>query len=72
MDILLIGNGFDLAHGLPTDYISFLEFCKKIIPIYEGSEGRPVFFYKKEFLSNWEINNEIKNILVNAYESRKK
>ena len=30
MDILLIGNGFDLAHGLPTTYGDFLEFSKRI------------------------------------------
>ncbi len=29
MDILVIGNGFDLAHGLPTRYIDFLEWIKK-------------------------------------------
>lgn len=28
MNILLIGNGFDLAHGLPTRYTDFLEFIK--------------------------------------------
>ena len=26
MNILVIGNGFDLAHGLPTKYGNFLEF----------------------------------------------
>lgn len=26
MNILLVGNGFDLAHGLPTDYMSFVKF----------------------------------------------
>ena len=26
MDILIIGNGFDLAHKLPTTYIDFLHF----------------------------------------------
>lgn len=29
MDILILGNGFDLAHGLPTKYVDFLEFIKK-------------------------------------------
>ena len=31
MNILVIGNGFDLAHGLPTKYSDFLNFliaCK--------------------------------------------
>lgn len=27
MDILIIGNGFDLAHGLPTKYTDFLQIC---------------------------------------------
>lgn len=27
MNILLIGNGFDLAHGLPTTYINFIDFA---------------------------------------------
>lgn len=30
MNILVIGNGFDLAHGLPTKYTHFLDFCKKL------------------------------------------
>lgn len=29
MDILILGNGFDLAHGLKTKYSDFLEYCKK-------------------------------------------
>ena len=28
--ILMIGNGFDLAHGLPTSYKNFLKFCEII------------------------------------------
>lgn len=30
MNILVIGNGFDLAHGLPTKYTDFLEVVKVI------------------------------------------
>lgn len=29
MKILMIGNGFDLEHYLPTKYTQFLEFVKK-------------------------------------------
>ena len=32
--ILLIGNGFDLAHGLPTSYSYFLDFCDKVSRIF--------------------------------------
>lgn len=28
MDLLIIGNGFDLAHGLRTSYRNFLEYCQ--------------------------------------------
>ena len=28
MNILILGNGFDLAHGLPTRYTDFLEYCR--------------------------------------------
>lgn len=30
MNILLLGNGFDLAHGLPTTYLDFISFLKRI------------------------------------------
>ncbi len=39
MNILVIGNGFDLAHGLPTKYQDFLEF---------------IAFFKKKFISNYD------------------
>ena len=31
MDILILGNGFDLAHGLDTKYVDFLNYCEKNI-----------------------------------------
>ena len=27
MNILILGNGFDLAHDLKTTYINFLNYC---------------------------------------------
>jgi len=29
MDILILGNGFDLAHGLKTKYSDFLKYCQE-------------------------------------------
>lgn len=29
MNILVLGNGFDLAHGLPTKYADFLETSRR-------------------------------------------
>lgn len=34
MNILVLGNGFDLAHGLPTTYPDFLGFCRMIKAVY--------------------------------------
>ena len=34
MNILILGNGFDLALGLPTKYTDFLEFAKVIEELY--------------------------------------
>lgn len=42
MNILVIGNGFDLAHGLPTKYGDFLEFVKvirQVIRIYNDEDS---------------------------------
>lgn len=35
MNILVLGNGFDLAHGLPTKYTDFLDWLKDISEIKE-------------------------------------
>ena len=35
MNIIVIGNGFDLAHGLPTKYTDFLEFVKVLNNVLE-------------------------------------
>lgn len=45
MNILLIGNGFDLAHGLPTSYkdflffIEYVEYCHNLKELGEGKMG---------------------------------
>lgn len=56
MDILVIGNGFDLAHGLPTKYTDFLEWIK----------AEYVYFYdlKRE---GAEIVKEISQCISNEY-----
>ena len=30
MNILIIGNGFDIAHGLKTSYMEFLQYCDEL------------------------------------------
>lgn len=35
-NILIIGNGFDIYHKLPTRYNDFMFFCKCWISFYEA------------------------------------
>lgn len=66
MNILVIGNGFDLAHGLPTRYTDFLEFIESFKDCYEkvqddqidlvyyDTKNRENFFLKKWFSAYYE------------------
>lgn len=60
MNILVIGNGFDLAHGLPTKYIDFLNFIqiiRQIIGMQNGLELSDV---------DWkDINPKVKDLIRN-------
>lgn len=49
MDILILGNGFDLAHNLKTSYKDFLEYCSKL-NIQDITDGAPD--YKKNCKNN--------------------
>ena len=60
MNILVIGNGFDLAHGLPTKYRDFLEWVKVIKQVVKIKNG--------DTLANvdWgNINFQIKELIIN-------
>lgn len=35
--ILILGNGFDLAHNLPTKYSDFLKFCKIVKSFFDNN-----------------------------------
>lgn len=58
MDILVIGNGFDLAHGLPTKYIDFLNFVQAFQRFKESTENETTLYYKY-FLSLKENKDDI-------------
>ena len=47
-NILVIGNGFDLHHGLKTNYIDFVRFCEELSKSVKGTKGR-----------DWVISNSI-------------
>ena len=53
MKILILGNGYDLAHNLPTSYQDFLKFTNLVKTIYQVS-------WLKE-KDNTELSNRRKN-----------
>lgn len=70
MEILLIGNGFDLEHNLPTSYPDFLKFCEKARRIYTYDEKVSVDVYQKENLEGWIIDSSIRDALFHAFKDR--
>lgn len=70
MNILVIGNGFDLAHGLPTKYGDFLEFCERAKRIYTFQKDVSLSDYKSKNIDNWKTNDYIKTALLEAFEKR--
>lgn len=60
MNILLIGNGFDLAHGLPTTYKDYLKFVKQIDKFFK-SEGT-IFQFKNDS-SFKELDNNVADFI---------
>lgn len=74
--ILIIGNGFDLAHGLPTKYIDFLEFCIRVDLLWQYgitdlNKVSSKRAFKEMWIDKWEMEDSIKDYIVNAFENRK-
>ena len=67
MNILIIGNGFDLAHGLPTSYVDFLKFFHSIdaMPLFLGNQSS----YKKHLAQVYPKSPSIQNTLSNIFRS---
>lgn len=69
MTILVIGNGFDLAHHLPTQYSDFLDFVKAFINPHSSDNMKLITSIKE---SNASLYSEIKdliedNVLLNYF-----
>lgn len=60
MNILIIGNGFDLAHQLPTQYSDFLNFVKAY---KERSDGPFLDVIEQFRITKKEIYEEIEKLL---------
>lgn len=48
MNILIVGNGFDRAHNLPTDYKDFLEFTNQFLEFKELQDNNMVTGWSDE------------------------
>lgn len=63
MNILVIGNGFDLAHGLPTKYYDFIKFVELIQNI-EGKDEKQRNQIVKNYQAQFKINENITKKLL--------
>lgn len=70
MNILVIGNGFDLAHDLPTRYTDFLFFCNVINSLIIGNENEEKLPKNYENYNIWIENNE--KIQINKIQANNK
>lgn len=57
--ILIIGNGFDLAHGLPTAYKDFMRFCRVVPTILLDKKGTSI----SDAMENADIHSKIKAVI---------
>lgn len=70
MDILLIGNGFDLEHKLPTTYRDFLTFCVAVTAIGKEQEKYVAKLSLTNILEHWNPPSEIQHKLQEALNCR--
>lgn len=62
MNMLIIGNGFDLAHGRPTTYVDFLKFAESVMRIQTFTGGQTEF---QASLSG--LNAQVKEYVLNLH-----
>lgn len=68
MNILVIGNGFDLAHDLPTSYSDFLKFlqCIEHTKFYTNTLDD----FLKEHVYDKQLNAYVINFIIDAFNNR--
>lgn len=73
--VLIVGNGFDLAHGLPTRYIDFLEFCRCVESVWHfwggDNETQRRTSFQRNLIDKWNTTESIKEYMLNAFQKRK-
>lgn len=69
--ILILGNGFDLAHSLPTKYSDFLNFCQMIELIWKYPPHSESAYRFKEGLSEWKTVKSVRSEVEKAFDNRR-
>lgn len=74
--VLIVGNGFDLAHGLPTKYMDFLEFCIRVEVLWRFELFRQNKTYlkkafQKKWIEKWDMENSVRDYILNVFQNRK-
>lgn len=69
MDILILGNGFDLAHNLPTSYLDMFNFFKAVNTLFSWREEAKSFndFIDNNFTDNSKNYEFTRNYLQKAF-----
>ena len=65
--LLILGNGFDLAHGLPTRYSDFLEFCNILKNLSKFRNDKALFISTN--IESKKINKGIIEFFDNEFDS---
>lgn len=66
MNILLVGNGFDFAHGLPTDYQSFVKFLNAVRLMGDSADNYPEYI---NAIEDYKFCTEFNQFLIEAYKT---
>ena len=67
MKILVIGNGFDVDHDLPTSYYNFMNFCNKVLNKYDSPtyvELKDLTMIQLSYMEELETNEELRNKII--------
>ena len=67
MKILVLGNGFDIDHNLPTSYANFLNFCSCVINLNlypDDNYFDNIDETQKKYIEELIANNDLKNVFL--------
>lgn len=63
MKLLVLGNGFDIDHGLPTSYADFMRFCQAVVEQSDIELNGHQKEYLKKISGDKSLNDKFKKLL---------